>query len=403
MLAFILSGPMDPLSPLPAMAALLLAIATSFVLAQRFGAPPSAGRYASIDGLRGYLALFVFFHHASIWYFYLRSGRWDVPPSNLYTHFGQSSVALFFMITGFLFFSKLISGRSKPIDWASLFISRVLRLLPLYLFVMLLLAVIVIVLSHGVLNEPPFKLIKESVHWLGFTVLGAPNVNGVEHTANIVAWVTWSLPYEWFFYFSLPVLALSVGVMPPLRYIALGVASIVALFFWHPEAHHLLAFCGGIAACAFVRVERFRRFAASTGGSVVAVACVALAVAAYPSAYGIVPLLLLATSFALIACGATLFGALASPLSRTLGEMAYSIYLLHGMTLFIAFNFVFATSTARTFSPLTHWLVVIALTPVLVAMSFLTFHLIEKPAMQSTPAFMAWLRSRPIFAAVKPG
>jgi hypothetical protein len=79
---------MDPVSPLSAIAPLLVAFATSFFLVKQFGAPPDQGRYSSIDGLRGYLAFFVFLHHSSVWYFYLQTGQWSVPPSN--THLKKS-------------------------------------------------------------------------------------------------------------------------------------------------------------------------------------------------------------------------------------------------------------------------------------------------------------------------
>src|SRR4051794_29707847 len=102
---------LDPVSPWPAVACLVLAVLTARLLVWKFGAPPSAGRYVSIDGLRGYLALAVLLHHACTWYFYARTGKWAPPPSNLYTHFGHSGVALFFMITGFLFFTKLLNSR----------------------------------------------------------------------------------------------------------------------------------------------------------------------------------------------------------------------------------------------------------------------------------------------------
>jgi peptidoglycan/LPS O-acetylase OafA/YrhL len=64
-------------------------------------------RYASLDGLRGYCAFFVFLHHASIWYSYLHTNSWAAPPSHFYNHLGQSGVAIFFMITGFLFFFEI--------------------------------------------------------------------------------------------------------------------------------------------------------------------------------------------------------------------------------------------------------------------------------------------------------
>src|SRR3990167_3188135 len=182
---------MDPVSSLPAIAALFVAIMVTYLIYRCFGAPPDQRRFASIDGLRGYLAFFVFLHHSSIWYFYLRQGQWRIPPSNLYTHFGQSSVAFFFMVTGFLFFSKLIDGKTRGVDWGKLFISRFLRLVPLYLFVMLLLFSVIALLSNGVLNEPLPKLIKGVIRWLGFTILGAPNLNGIDHTSTIVGRVTW--------------------------------------------------------------------------------------------------------------------------------------------------------------------------------------------------------------------
>jgi len=360
---------------------------------KRFGAPPAEGRYASIDGLRGYLALSVFLSHGCIWYFYLRTGRWEVPPSNLYTHLGQGSVEVFFMITGFLFFSKLIDARTRGIDWLRLFVSRFLRLAPLYLLAMLLLFLLVAWISGGRLNEPGLKLLGGLARWLGFTVGGAPDLNGIAQTYTIVAGVMWSLPYEWFFYFSLPVLALAARVTPPLPWLAFGIAGVAGLVLWQPEILPLLAFLGGIAAAVLIRWEAFRRFAAGRIASFLALGCVAIAVAAYASAFSGTPLLLLSAAFVLIACGNTLFGALVSPVSRTLGEIAYGVYLLHGMALFVAFFFILGVREAQEFSPELHWLAVLGVTPVLVLACFAAFRLIESPAMRSTAAVTARLRA----------
>lgn len=67
------------------------------------------GRNDSIDGLRGYLAFFVFLHHSLVWYFYIKTGSWNVLDSHFYNHLGQTSVVFFFMITGFLFYAKLLN------------------------------------------------------------------------------------------------------------------------------------------------------------------------------------------------------------------------------------------------------------------------------------------------------
>lgn len=384
---------MDPVSSLPAIASLLLAIGTSSLVARFFGPPSAQGRFASIDGLRGYLAFFVFLHHGSIWYYYLRTGRWAVPPSNLYVHFGQSSVALFFMITGFLFFSKLLDAGRRGVDWGGLFVARFLRLAPLYLFAVTLLFVIVAVLSDGVLVDTPARLATSVLRWLAFTAFGAPNLNGVPDTFTIMAGATWSLPYEWLFYGSLPLLALGVRIIPPVPCVVLGVASMAALAAMGPQGHHLLAFTGGIAAALAVRSQAFRRVAARRRSSLLAILCVAVAVAAYPNAEGAGPLALLAIAFALVAGGNSLFGALMSPASRTLGEMAYGIYLLHGLLLFTLFTFAVETE-ARDLSAGLHWMLVIGLSPVLVLASFCAYRLIERPAMHSTPAVVAWLRAR---------
>jgi len=392
---------MDPVSPIPAIASLLMAIATAFLLMKRFGAPPAQGRFATIDGLRGYLAFFVFLHHSSVWYFYLRTGQWRPPPSNLYNHLGLSSVLIFFMITGFLFFSKLIDGRTKTIDWGKLFVSRFLRLVPLYMFVMLLLFLVIAYLSNGTLNVPIPKLLYDGLQWLGFTVLGAPDLNGIRHTFTILAGVTWSLPYEWFFYFSLPLLALTVRVIPPLPYILLGAAGVTCLAIVDEQFHNLFrvvipltSFLGGISAAFLVRSELFRQIAARKISSIIALGCIAIAVGVYPSGLEIAPILLMSVAFVLIACGNTMFGILVNPVSRTLGEMAYSIYLLHGITLFITFTFILGITEARGLSSISHWLIVVGVTPVLLTLSFFTFRYIESPAMHSTTKFTAWLRSR---------
>jgi len=387
---------MDPVSPLPALFCLMVAMFTAFLLVKKFGAPPDMGRYNTIDGLRGYLAFFVFLHHSSIWYFFMRTGQWSVPPSNLYTQLGQGGVLVFFMITGFLFFSKLMDGRNRTIDWGRLFVSRFLRLVPLYLFVVFLLLLVVAYLSGWELREPLGKLIKGITIWLGFTIPGAASLNGIRITPLVVAGVTWSLPYEWLFYFSLPLLALFVGVVPPFRYLALGIICIAGMFMWGMRVNPVLlfSFAGGIATAFLVRREVFRKYATHSFASLVAIGCVTLSVWQFPSAYGFIPILLLTCAFAIIVCGNTLFGILVSPVSRTLGEMAYSIYLLHGLTLFITFVFVLGYNESKLMSPVTHWLTIAAITPVLVTISYSTFRFIENPAMHSATRLTAWLRAR---------
>jgi peptidoglycan/LPS O-acetylase OafA/YrhL len=386
---------LGPVSPLPALAAVLLAFGAAALLQRWSGALPAPGRFASIDGLRGYLAFGVFLHHAAIWLGYQRSGEWALPPSRLYVHLGQSSVTLFFMITGFLFFSKLIAARERPLDWLQLFVSRLLRLVPLYVFVMLLLFAVVAVLSGGELHEPVRGVARQALRWLGFTMLGNPPINQVEATKIIVAGVTWSLPYEWFFYGLLPLLALTVGVRPRWPWLLLGLVALLGLLNWHALPVYLWAFAGGIVAAFGARSPRLCRWAASRAASLLILAGLAAAVAWLPGTTDTTTLALLGLVFMLIACGNSLFGLLLHPASRLLGEMAYSIYLLHGLLLFTLFHFVLgADRPGAALPPAAHWAWVLALAPCVVLVSHASFRCIEAPAMRATAAVTRALRRR---------
>ena len=380
---------MSPLNPLFLIPALFLALATCWLIIRFAGDPPSQGRFATIDGVRGYLAFFVFISHTSVWYFFLRTGKWTVPPSNVFTQFGQASVALFFMITGFLFYTKLLDSREHGMDWLRFFVGRVLRLVPLHWFAISTMVAIVLILSRGQVFDA-LAMAKGTMLWL--TLLGSPDLNQVSGTRRILAGVTWSLPYEWFFYISLPVIALSLRLVAPLLVLAVGVAGVVGAIAWHADPQHAYQFLGGIVAALLVRHERVTRLATSTSGSMLVILLLLVEIVSFRTAFGFVQVILLSAVFILITAGASLFGVLTCRVSRTLGEMAYSIYLLHGILLFVTFQFVVGFPAARVLTPLEHWLVIYAAVPVLIVICFGTFRLIEHPAMSRSGAATSRLR-----------
>ncbi len=383
---------MSPISPLAALGPLLMALATVFLVGLFIKQPASEGRYATIDGLRGYLAFFVFLHHGTIWYFYLRTGMWEAPPSNLYNQFGQSSVALFFMITGFLFWTKLLEAPHKPIDWGRLFVSRVLRLMPLYLCAMLLVLLTVAILSNGTLVDSAWRLLLNTARWLTFTIWGAPDLNGIRHTSTMTAGVTWSLPYEWLFYLTLPLFAWALGKRPATRYLVLAVIGVLAVGTRHHQSMHLLAFLGGITSAYLARLRPCRTFAARPTSSLIVVMVLALVITQFHSAYKIGPMLLLMVAFALITCGSNIFGLLTTQLSHRFGDLAYGIYLLHGLLLYWVMTII--VPAPQQLSPTQHWVLLTALSPIVVFVATLAFHLIEQPAMQRTNAITHWFRSK---------
>jgi len=155
-----------------------------------------------------------------------------------------------------------------------------------------------------------------------------------------------------------------------------------------------LGFVSGIFAAYAVRSTRLQFHASGWAASLVALGAVIAAVHFYPSGYSRIVLVLLTVAFTIIACGNSLFGILTSGVSRTLGEMGYSIYLLHGGLLFLTFRVAVGYSRGAALSPTQYWLIIAAVTSVLVLLCSLTFRFIEKPGMDAAPAMHAWIRAR---------
>ena len=83
----------------------------------------------SIEGLRGFLALSVFICHGSEYFYILKNEK--ITPDTFYELIGDASVSLFFMITGFLFWSKIIASKGH-LDIRQFAVSRLARLMPMY-------------------------------------------------------------------------------------------------------------------------------------------------------------------------------------------------------------------------------------------------------------------------------
>ena len=365
---------MTHLHPGFALALLLEAFFVLWVMRRWIRIDLVEGRSPTIDGLRGFLAFGVFVHHACIWFTFLKTGAWVVPESRLYTHLGQSTVSLFFMITGFLFFGKVLQSRETPVDWLRLYVSRCLRILPLYVLVMLTGAAVIAMIRYSGWVQPM------QAPWHEKSLTGL-----------FTAGVTWTLSYEWKFYFILPLLALAAGRVPW----AWLLFSVVTL--WASGAHkaldiHACSFAGGIVAALLAQVPVWVRFARSPWGSAVALLALSWVIAGFDTAYSPTPLLLLALAFGLMANGAGLWGLLNTKLSRTLGEMTYSIYLLHGPLLFLAFRFVLNFDWVRQLDPVAYWAVVGALTPWLLTVAVISHRHLELPWMNKATKWTVQLR-----------
>lgn len=342
-------------------------------------------RYESIDGLRGFLALSVFVHHSAVWYFYISGGVWEAPASNLYKHFGQSSVSFFFMITSFLFVSKLLHSDKQTFDWKHFFISRLYRLIPLYYFSLIIIIIIITIISNFQLNVGLADLFKSVVHWLLFCIIKTSYINDIRYTAIINSGVVWSLPYEWFFYFSLPVISILIyKKLPTFFFLLLSISFMIFFYLFHQQkGFPVYQFLGGAIPAYLNKYKPAVNLARSRVASgLIFIALYFVVQYTIPSTKLCTFLLIII--FTLIAMGNTCFGLLRNSVLKFLSEVSYSTYLLHGIILFITFYFVIGLQEAKELSSGEYCSVIFLITPVVIIVSFLGYRGIEKPFMDKS-------------------
>jgi peptidoglycan/LPS O-acetylase OafA/YrhL len=368
--------------------ALLLGLASTPVF-RLADTPPSdvAARVSTIDGLRGLLALAVFFHHSAIWHQYLLTGEWRLPPSRFYANLGPAGVSMFFMITGYLFWSQMLKAKGRP-NFLKLYVGRLFRIVPLYLVLALIVLGVVGFATHWRLNQSPLALSIEVARALVGGVMTIPHeINAYRGTWFVSAGVTWSLRYEWMFYASLIVTAYFArgalaGLLLPLA--GLTIAVVLALLGRDPfGAALVLLFSIGMIAAA-VR----KPLASALAGipqwalSAAAVAFVTLALTGFDGVYGVAPELMLGAGFLMIVSGTTVFGLLLTRPARRLGDVSYGIYLLQGPVLLLAFSLP-GLKAASAASPAVHWSLVAVAGAALTVFAALTHSLVERPGIQA--------------------
>jgi peptidoglycan/LPS O-acetylase OafA/YrhL len=353
-------------------------------------------RYPEIDGLRGYLAFFVFLHHSYIWRFFLQNGEWNEPESNLFNHFGQTTVAFFFVITAFLFTLKLINSRNKEIDWTAYISARVYRLFPMYLFSVGIIFFIAGYLTNFKSRIPFFENLLHLLSWIFFNVRKGLNINGLEDSFLFNAGITWTLPYEWAFYFLLPLIALFFKIKVNYKTLLLFISTAAVIMIINESSlRHFFPFLGGIIAAIVVSKNKLGTILKQKKYAFLAVFLIVCSVYFFNSGRKPIPIIITTIVFIIIASRNNFLGLLSSNFSRKLGQITYSIYLLHGILLFVLFYFVIGFEKAKKLTDLEFWSIISVSVFPLIFISQLTFKYIEEPLME-----LAKLKLKP--ATVKP-
>ena len=182
-------------------------------------------RMSSMEGLRGVAVLLVFFvHYSQLFGTALPNSSWTRSILFSAEQIGHSGVDLFFLLSGYLIYSVLASGKSTL--WQFL-VRRAQRIYPTFLVVFVIYAAIEF-------TQPDSKLPSGGTTlYLLKNLLLLPGVFAIRPLIT----VAWSLSYEIFYYLAIPAL-----------YHALRLRR------WTPAARLLLfvAAAGGYAALCFL-------------------------------------------------------------------------------------------------------------------------------------------------------
>ncbi|NYF79913.1 acyltransferase family protein [Granulicella arctica] len=352
----------------------------------------AGGRLLTVDGLRGVLAPSVFLHHAVLYFYFTQTRGWSEMPSNFYAQMGVLPVTLFFFVTGYLFWSKLM--KRPMLGFGAFLKDRLGRLGGVY-FVSCLLFFGLVAVASGFHRQVSWgRLVFEAAAWFSF--LGAGHdMNGVFDSKRLLGQV-WTLREEWMFYLSLPFLGWFARrrVRLPVLLVGAAVFSVlvahVTLRFSAPTdyvwkmlgdyAHFLfVTFSVGMIVAATPVTEQMKAWARGSTATLISVVLLAITVAVVPPEYGWLESSMLAVPFACVCFGNTWWGLLASAPVRSLGRVSYSFYLLHIFALQAGLEVLQRFVAVGSLTPMQYWVFMTVCGMVGVLASYASYQFLEHP------------------------
>ncbi|MDI2113283.1 acyltransferase family protein [Commensalibacter nepenthis] len=344
-------------------------------------------RLYTIDGLRGYLAYFIVFLHATVWYNLISIHQFKGSEQTNVELLGTTGLCIFFMISAFLFWTRWLNHQGK-IKVIPFYIKRFFRIAPIYYLCILCLFIAVMGKTNWHLEVSIGSFIKQIVAWFSFGLFSFPTINGYPYTSLLVMGVVWTIPYEWMLYLALPIIGVfSKNIWVSLCFaITLCVITILSQFYWKI---HLIAdndmmpfasYAIGILIATLKHMKwqpPFRDFY----GSLVMAGCIALLLAfchKYPE-----PLMLLlgGVFFYCVVSGGSLFGLFKLPASQRMGRVSYSIYLCQGLVLYFFSDTLVFVKQLILRSIWHYWSVFLGECIVLLFVACCLYIFIEKPCM----------------------
>jgi Predicted acyltransferases len=306
------------------------------------------GKYVMIEPLRGVAAGLVVIHHSFYSYNLTYHGRWapinttisdlEQYAVNLVSSIGSIGVIIFFMITGFLFVDKAIKVDGK-VDFKRFYIGRFFRIAPAYYFVVLF--VFCVVLLSGYRNyRTAGEYISAWSSWLMLATTKPSTISDKIDNYQIVAGVLWTLLIEWKFYSLYPLICQFSKVKIAAYMMIISFLLVCLLmsvnFFDGVNGGVLISFiCGGLAALSLKLSGKVKTILKSNILSVAGMVLCLYSVSIGLDVYSLWPCIGIFLLFLSIANGCSVTGILKLKPLRILGAISFSLYLSHGVFLFI--------------------------------------------------------------------
>lgn len=183
------------------------------------------------------------------------------------------------------------------------------------------------------------------------------------------------------FYFLLPVFAVILKIKVNYKIIVgFVIAFLIILSIYKPSFKNFVPFIFGIAIGLLMKEKKYQIFKKSIY-TFIALFMLFISINYFHSGRKIIPILISFFVLFIIANGNSFFGLLSNSFSRKLGQITYSIYLLHGIILYIVFYFFIGFEKASKLSQIEHWsIIALTIFPVIL-LSQITYKYIELPSM----------------------
>jgi peptidoglycan/LPS O-acetylase OafA/YrhL len=348
-------------------------------------ASPPAGRLATIEGLRGILALWVLFSHV-VTAAGLGEG-WRGPFRVLYV--GTHAVDCFIIVSGFVIFHLLDTARES---YGRFIARRALRLYPAYL-VCLFAAALLLPMQVRVYGDPAFphphtayiaEIARQSLADLPAHVAAhlamlhaAIPPRLLPHANYAILHPGWSISLEWQFYLIAPPLAWMLWRGGALALVAILGACAATALLAGPQGflpRHVPEFALGIA-CHFLWRRQLR-----PGGSLLLPAIVAVVWLATKSpAMTLWAVIFMAMIQPNGFAAPLVNGALRAAPLQAIGRWSYSIYLSHTVLLVLIMD-ALRQAGAPVLGQWPHFLLLLSLTTAgTVLVSALLYRFVEAP------------------------